>query len=134
VIGGAAQTEAQKEAIVPEAPLEVQAQADVTVSPPSPAYRTSAAQTESPKLEDRAIQVDDIPEVEDKKSLSGSSSASLKTDSDISLGKRSIESQSPPKSPESKEKEKRRSMNLQKLLPKYWGSKTIESRRQAALR
>ncbi|CUS06973.1 unnamed protein product [Tuber aestivum] len=123
---GSTQSEAQKEDIVPK----VQAQAEVPASPPSPVYSDSSAQTESPKLEDRAIQVDDIPDVEDKKSLAGSSSASLKTDSDISLGKRSIESQSPPKSPESKEKEKRRSMNLQKLLPKYWG-RTLESRRHA---
>jgi len=97
----AARAEAQKGAISPKVPVEAQAQAEATVSPPSPVYSNSSAQTESPKLEDRATQVD-IPEAEDKKSLAGSSSASLKTDSDISLGKRSIESQSPPKSPESK--------------------------------
>ena len=96
-----ARAQTENGAIVPKAPVGVQAQAEVTVSPPSPVYSNSSVQTESPKLEDRATQVD-IPEVEDKKSLAGSSSASLKTDSDISLGKRSIESQSPPKSPESK--------------------------------
>lgn len=97
MISDATQTEAQKGSVV-------QQQTEIPAKPLSPTYSDSSVQTESPKLQDRGTQWDNPEWVEDKKSVSGSSSASLKTDSEmsISIGKQSLESQTPPKSPESK--------------------------------
>lgn len=63
----------------------VQEQTEIPATPLSPTYSDRSVQTQSPKFQDRGTQWDSQEWIEDKKSVSGSSGASLKTGGEISI-------------------------------------------------